>query len=142
MTRYEWSRRKNRSGHFVSRGMRFAIYLRDQFKCVYCKRSYHTGVRALLGVGLTLDHIWPRAYGGTHAHDNLVTACVRCNALHGSRAIRASSFVDDKGERVAGRQKSLHARVARQLHKPIDLAAGRWLANLVKKEFEKLKGLS
>lgn len=53
-----------------------AIYARDHFDCVYCHGVFPP---AYDGRGLTLDHIVPRAKGGSHEPENLVTACPKCN---------------------------------------------------------------
>lgn len=57
---------------------RLQIYVRDRFTCQYC------GVR-FKADALTLDHIMPRARGGTATAENLVTACVRCNQRKADR---------------------------------------------------------
>lgn len=51
---------------------RFKILLRDNFTCQYCGRSSPEVV-------LEIDHVIPRAKGGTEGYDNLVTACRDCN---------------------------------------------------------------
>lgn len=47
---------------------RRAVFARDGYKCQYC------GAHAE-----TLDHLVPRSRGGTHAWENVVAACGRCN---------------------------------------------------------------
>jgi 5-methylcytosine-specific restriction endonuclease McrA len=37
---------------------------------------------------LTLDHIWPRALGGTNRRRNLVLACRPCNAGYGADPVK------------------------------------------------------
>ena len=54
--------------------MRFSILQRDGFRCRYCGRSGSTP-----GVVLHVDHIVPRAAGGTSTAENLATACEECN---------------------------------------------------------------
>lgn len=49
------------------------IFKRDGSRCVYCGATEH----------LTLDHVIPRARGGSSTWDNLVTACHRCNTSKG-----------------------------------------------------------
>lgn len=48
---------------------RSMILTRDGNVCAYCG-----------GYGNTVDHIVPRAKGGSNRWDNLITACVKCNA--------------------------------------------------------------
>ncbi len=51
---------------------------RDHFTCQYCG--------AQPGVGdLTIDHILPRAQGGTSSWTNCVAACASCNARKADR---------------------------------------------------------
>jgi 5-methylcytosine-specific restriction endonuclease McrA len=52
------------------------ILRRDGFKCAYCGRS---------DLPLTLDHIVPRARGGSDSWENLVCACTACNNRKGDR---------------------------------------------------------
>ncbi|MBZ0198395.1 MAG: HNH endonuclease [Ignavibacteriaceae bacterium] len=50
------------------------ILRRDAYKCAYCGRS---------DLPLTIDHVIPRARGGTDTWENLVTACTVCNNRKG-----------------------------------------------------------
>jgi len=52
------------------------IFKRDNHKCGYCGRG---------DLPLTIDHIIPKARGGSDVWDNLVTACTKCNNLKGNR---------------------------------------------------------
>lgn len=52
------------------------VLRRDGHRCQYCGRS---------DVPLTVDHVIPRARGGTEVWENLVCACVRCNNKKGDR---------------------------------------------------------
>ena len=54
------------------------IYARDESSCQYCGRKFPTKE-------LSLDHVIPRVQGGEDSWDNLVCACVRCNARKGGR---------------------------------------------------------
>jgi len=54
------------------------LYARDGNKCQYCGKHYSTKE-------LTLDHVVPRVQGGVHTWENLVCACVKCNARKGGR---------------------------------------------------------
>ena len=57
---------------------RAQIYMRDGYHCQYCGEAKSAS-------GLTLDHILPRAQGGTSTPGNLVTACEKCNQRKGNR---------------------------------------------------------
>ena len=53
---------------------RFKIFKRDNFACVYCGRnSFEDKVK------LHVDHLIPRAKGGSNKINNLVTSCQSCN---------------------------------------------------------------
>lgn len=53
---------------------REAIFLRDEYKCVYCG---HSSIEH--GVILHVDHVYPRSKGGKNDLFNLVTSCQGCN---------------------------------------------------------------
>jgi 5-methylcytosine-specific restriction endonuclease McrA len=53
---------------------RARIYARDEWRCVWCRRSAARGQR------LTLDHYTPRSDGGSNEASNLLTACLQCNS--------------------------------------------------------------
>lgn len=55
---------------------RLAVYLRDSFRCVYCCADLHDAAPS----DVTLDHVIPRADGGSHDASNLITACRHCNS--------------------------------------------------------------
>jgi 5-methylcytosine-specific restriction endonuclease McrA len=54
------------------------LYARDGSRCQYCGRQFSTRE-------LTVDHVVPRVLGGQHTWQNLVCACVACNARKGGR---------------------------------------------------------
>lgn len=56
----------------ISKGLRFEVFKRDRFTCVYCGATPP-------GVLLHIDHVIPVAGGGDNTIDNLVTACQPCN---------------------------------------------------------------
>jgi hypothetical protein len=60
-------------GHWISTIKRRRIYERDGGRCVYCGEKLTPDDRSL-------DHVLPRPKG-SNAAENLVTACMRCNAL-------------------------------------------------------------
>lgn len=71
------------SGNWIDKVIRLAIYMRDDFKCAFCRRKL-TNTRSPFD--LTLDHLLPRALGGDHSIKNLVTACRSCNSRKGARS--------------------------------------------------------
>ena len=56
----------------VSTRTRFEIFKRDGFRCRYCGKTTMETV-------LHVDHVVPRAGGGTDDPENLITACQACN---------------------------------------------------------------
>ncbi len=54
------------------------LFARDRNQCQYCGRHFPTA-------DLSIDHVIPRAQEGGDTWDNLVCACVRCNARKGGR---------------------------------------------------------
>lgn len=52
------------------------ILRRDSYKCSYCGRG---------DLPLTIDHVVPRAKGGSDSWENLVCACTLCNNKKGDR---------------------------------------------------------
>lgn len=54
------------------------LFARDRNRCQYCGRSFPSSE-------LTIDHVLPRSQGGGDSWQNLVCACVRCNAKKGGR---------------------------------------------------------
>lgn len=54
------------------------LFARDRNQCQYCGRHFSTSE-------LSIDHVIPRALGGQDTWENLVCACVKCNARKGGR---------------------------------------------------------
>lgn len=57
----------------LSGQLRIRILERDGYRCIYCGQSSRSAV-------LQVDHVVPRARGGSDDPTNLVTACYECNA--------------------------------------------------------------
>lgn len=64
----------------VSKSVRFEIFARDVFTCQYCGRRPPEVV-------LELDHIHPRAKGGSDDLLNLITSCCDCNRGKAAKVI-------------------------------------------------------
>jgi hypothetical protein len=71
----ERSRRGNRTSKWIRADLRLAIYLRDDFRCLYCGAD----LRDADPRDVTLDHVKAHIDGGTNKPSNLVTACLSCN---------------------------------------------------------------
>ena len=54
------------------------IIARDRWHCQYCNKKFPTE-------DLTLDHVMPRARGGTTCWENIVACCGKCNDKKGDR---------------------------------------------------------
>lgn len=57
----------------LPRWLRFEILKRDHFRCTYC------GAAGRDGATLEVDHIKPKAAGGTDEPKNLTMSCESCN---------------------------------------------------------------
>lgn len=64
----------------LSKRKRFEIFKRDGFTCQYCGQRPPEVV-------LEVDHIEPRAHGGSDDELNLVTSCADCNRGKGSKLL-------------------------------------------------------
>ena len=60
--------------------VRRAVLERDGWQCSYCHKH-------LEGRDATVDHIVPKAAGGTDEADNLVAACRRCNGIKSDQLV-------------------------------------------------------
>ncbi len=54
------------------------LFARDRNECQYCGHHFPTSE-------LSIDHVKPRSHGGGDSWENLVCACIRCNARKGGR---------------------------------------------------------
>jgi hypothetical protein len=71
-------------GRWIRAEKRLAIYIRDNFACLYCGRSLKDAPAA----EVTLDHLVARSEGGSNEATNLVTACRSCNSSRAAKAWR------------------------------------------------------
>ena len=71
----------------VSKRVRFEVFKRDSFKCVYCGAVAPE-------VLLQIDHVKPLAEGGDDDILNLVTACAPCNSGKGARQLSDHSAIE------------------------------------------------
>lgn len=63
------------TGSLARKDLRLAIYLRDRFTCLHCLKDLHGADPR----DITLDHAKCRSDGGSDTHDNMFTACRKCN---------------------------------------------------------------
>ncbi|MEA2001809.1 MAG: HNH endonuclease [Actinomycetota bacterium] len=71
---------------------RRAVFMRDTNKCQYCNRPAEN-----------IDHVIPKAQGGTHTWENVVASCRRCNTKKGGRTPGQAGLVLRQKPRVPRR---------------------------------------
>lgn len=60
------------------------VYLRDDFRCQLQITSYCSSVMGRVDYSqLTIDHVYPRAFGGRTTWTNVCTSCLSCNLKKG-----------------------------------------------------------
>ena len=64
--------------YFTNDERRQELFRRDKWRCQYC------GEPVTLG-NASLDHFIPQSKGGSHAAENLRTACILCNSVKSGR---------------------------------------------------------
>jgi len=101
--------------------LRFEVFKRDRFTCVYYGRTPPN-------VLLEVDHVMPQAAGGTDEFANLITACMDCNRGKGSRMLEegrspavTQQQIDDARERVE--QAKAHLDLLADLELVVDMQA-------------------
>lgn len=84
----------------LSKRRRFAVLMRDNFRCVYCGRT-------AADVELHVDHITPVIMGGDNTLVNLATSCSDCNLGKGAAELDLRSGEDglDAFERQLQRER-------------------------------------
>lgn len=68
------------------------IFVRDEWRCVYCGEQFPPAA-------LTIDHVQPQLRGGDRSGGNVVTACAPCNLRKGHR--RLAEFLLDEPDSLA-----------------------------------------
>jgi len=94
----------------LSKRVRFEVFKRDAFTCQYCGRKTPD-------VTLHVDHIHPRAEGGTDDFENLLTACSECNLGKGARTLDSRTEFGDmigRAESIREREEQIRAYHAAQ----------------------------
>ncbi|MBS0458232.1 MAG: HNH endonuclease [Proteobacteria bacterium] len=65
----------------VAQDVWYRVFTRDRFRCVYCGKRTLESLDTF--AASHLDHLKPRACGGTDDEVNSVTACSVCNSIKG-----------------------------------------------------------
>lgn len=97
-------------GKWIRNEKRLAIYLRDEFHCVYCNKNLHNSDP----FDITLDHVKCRSRRGSNSETNLITACRSCNSSRGNTKI--NDWAD------ASTKKAIRRQTSRKLGKYLKLA--------------------
>ena len=91
----------------ISQRLRFEVLRRDNYTCRYCGASAPD-------VEITVDHVIPKALGGTDEPSNLCAACRRCNGGKTSSSPDAP-LVADVAEDALHWARAMQAATARML---------------------------
>lgn len=59
-------------GATTDSSQRRTVWAREDGRCHYCRRPFPDAEQ-------TVDHVWPRKFGGRDCNANLVPACAPCN---------------------------------------------------------------
>ncbi len=93
------------------------IYMRDNYRCVYCNREMLGDIDDWLS--LEIDHLKPKSKDGTNDKDNLVTSCNVCNKMK-------SNIYDENLDTIADPQQKI-ALIAAKIREKRDEEYGRWV---------------
>ena len=94
-------------GPLYQTNLRAAVYQRDNRKCAYCDKA---GKR----VKLEMDHVVPKASGGTDRLDNLVVACHDCNNKKANQPV--GIFLQRRPQKLAEIKSKLGRELAPATH--------------------------
>lgn len=89
----------------ITAQIRFNVFKRDGFKCVYCGMP---GTHCILEV----DHVVPVAEGGTNDLSNLAACCADCNSGKGSSVIPIDNLPDILAQRMEDEDRAYRGMVA------------------------------
>lgn len=89
----------------LSKKTRFEVFKRDRFTCTYCGKRPPD-------VMLEVDHIHPRAEGGTDDPANLTTSCLACNRGKGATPLGTLVPAIDEEALLEGMQEALERATA------------------------------
>lgn len=82
----------------ISKRTRFEVFKRDSFTCQYCGRKAPDVI-------LHVDHIEPRASGGSDELLNLITSCIDCNSGKSDKRLSDSTVVAKHHAQLAALQE-------------------------------------
>lgn len=108
--------------------IRFEVFKRDRFTCQYCGRTPPA-------VLLEVDHIIPRAAGGSDDESNLTTSCWECNSgksdrllEEGTAPVVSREVTDRLADRIeqATAYTELVAQLQGVLERQVDMVIDHW----------------
>jgi hypothetical protein len=86
---------KTRKRERIPQGVRFDVFRRDNFTCIYCGRGSPD-------VTLHCDHKLAHSKGGSDDKENLVTACEDCNFGKGAKSVSKPAIARSRGTNDSG----------------------------------------
>lgn len=96
-------RRRNNMGAGAILGFsKRAVYIRDNYRCVYCKKK-----------ATTIDHVLPISRGGKTTYENCVASCFSCNSKKGSKLLSEMGWKYPVSARKPLRYEHFLSNVAR-----------------------------
>ena len=97
----------------IRKDLRLAIYLRDEFRCIYCCENLHDAHPQ----DITLDHLVCASDGGSNDPSNLVTACRSCNCSRQDQSVArfASPLARKEIRRNTRRSINKYRRLAKAI---------------------------
>lgn len=61
----------------MQRNVKRKLYEKKNYTCTYCQEQFNMR-------DLTIDHVFPKKYGGTAKKSNIAVSCRKCNHKKGS----------------------------------------------------------
>ena len=105
-----------KGGKWLRASLRWAIYYRDDFACLYCR---HVG-------RLSIDHREStKSNGRDHRPQNLLTCCLSCNSK--KRDLSTRAWFARLRERSFD-TKEVQRRISRAVRRPVNRKVGGFLA--------------
>lgn len=91
---------------FKIRLTRKNIFVRDDFTCQYCGKTFSSRHNKL-----TIDHVVPRCKGGKHTWSNLVACCYPCNNSKGNKSLEEWGYSLKKVPQELSSMEYLRTRI-------------------------------
>lgn len=124
LTRGRTQRPPKKSGQWIRKDKRRAIYLLDDCKCRLCGRT-EAQLKAA-GTLLSLDHLICWSDWGSNDVHNLITLCMECNNKRNDTSIQ--DFIVGKSDKFVAEIVARLAYDSKELA-PYKVAAKFWIAN-------------